>query len=208
MFSPQALQSLNSTTFAQRVTAKEARAWAKAKDQPWAIAQVADLLKAGEPMYLVDGDIISERQMDESYHSCGVCGALVSSKPLTWGVMQYQESDGEIVCNPCFAKRMADGVKVVFGVDAHWPRMGDAGMTMDVFRHALDERVVEDALTAAGYERVYETGVEGTGYGVTSETALDECLTQMAMYGNALFVLTRILGPFAADITLWRKGGV
>jgi hypothetical protein len=203
MFSPEALKGLNTTYQAKRVSKKEALAWAKKKDAPWATREVAEAIETGEQLYLVDGDLLTERNLNENYLACDGCHQLVSSQPLTWGVMQYQEHDGSIECNHCFSKRTEDGAKVVFGIDTHWPRMGGAGITMDVFRHALDERIVEDALIAAGYEKVYETGV---GYGATPEAALIECQHQLAQHARDLFIATRICWQFCSDLTLWKKG--
>ena len=208
MFSPEALKGLNTTYQAKRISKGEALAWAKEKDgaEGWATHEVNEALETGEQLYFVDDEVLTERALDEQYLSCDVCHQLVSSQPLTWGVMQFQEVDGDIICNGCMAKRTTEGAKVVFGINTHWPRMGAAGMTMDVFRHALDERIVEDALIAAGYEKVYETGVEGVGYGVTPEAALLECRHRLAQHAHDLFVATRVVHQFCADITLWKKG--
>ena len=207
MFSPQALTGLNDTTSAKRVSLKEAKAWAKRKGQEWALLQVEELLAAGGSLYLVDDEIIGERQMDEQYAACDRCHALVLREPLTWGVMQYQAVDGDIVCNPCFAKNLADGVKVICGVNTSWPRCGGAGLTQDDLRCALDERVAETALEAAGYEKVLEEGVEGVGYGITPEAAVAKCAALLADRPQDLFVCTVIVWQFCADITLWRKEG-
>ena len=157
----------------------------------------------------VDGDILTERQMDEQYLSCDSCGKLVWVEPLTWGVTQYQENAGDIVCNPCYADRLRQALTSSAQPFNGWPAQGL--LTPEQFRHALDERVVEDALLAAGWEKIEEGGGDAmtpSSHGYGGDSLEDTCrrfADYVADHPDQQFFVTRVVWQFAADATLWGR---
>ena len=200
MFSPEALQSLNATYEARLLSKRELKRRAGSE------YDAKHALESGEPAYEVDGEILTEDQLQEQYLTCEFCQRLVYSEPLTWGVMQWHFLDDEVHCNECYRKAVMEQIES--GEHATWPVSGELNSLQ--FRNALDERIMRDALTTK-WEAVYEGGGDSmspssTEYGGKSlQSTLHECQRIVANEPSKLFLVTVTQWQFCADVTLWRR---
>jgi len=211
MFSPQALDYMNQTYKAARVTPKEARAWAK--QHPHSLPDVEEAILhhhvTGTPLYFIDDAVLTEDALDESYYTCERCGNYVLREPLTWGVTQYQTTeDGETFCNVCFAVHVPKKLLGPHGFGG-WPVTD--GLTWEQFRHALDERAVRDGLAESGWEEYGDGGGDSMSPAST-EYAGDSLERTCQRFDSIIranpghkWLVTVIQWQFCADVTLWSR---